>query len=62
MLPRSRYAESHAHLYVTEPEFDVVATEIATTLFHVGVPAKEQKEFMNIIESRGRIFPLARRL
>ena len=43
--------ESHAHLYVTEPEFDVVATEIAATLFHVGVPAKEHKEFMKIIES-----------
>lgn len=33
-----------------EPEFDIVATEIAATLWHVGVPAKEHKEFMDIVE------------
>jgi len=43
--------ESHAHLHVSEFEFDIVATEIAATLFHVGVPRKEHKEFMDIIES-----------
>lgn len=43
--------ESHAHLLVTQPEFDVVACEIAATLYHVGVPHKEHKEFMDIIES-----------
>ena len=43
--------ESHAHLFVTEPEFNIVSTEIAATLFHVGVPAREHKEFMDIIES-----------
>ena len=43
--------ESHAHLYVSEFEFDIVAGEIAATLYHVGVPAQEHKEFMAIIES-----------
>jgi len=28
-----------------------VTTEIAATLFHVGVPKQEHKEFMDIIES-----------
>ena len=43
--------ESHAHLRVSNFEFDIVATEIAATLFHVGVPPQEHKEFMAIIES-----------
>ena len=43
--------ESHAHLKVGEREFDIVATEISATLSHVGVPAREHKEFMDIIES-----------
>ncbi|MGI8531573.1 MAG: group I truncated hemoglobin [Geodermatophilaceae bacterium] len=43
--------EAHAHLHVSEEEFDIVATEIAATLYHVGVPTKEHKEFMDIIES-----------
>ena len=43
--------ESHAHLFVTEYEFDIVATEIAATLYHVGVPQQEHTEFMTIIES-----------
>jgi len=42
--------EWHAHLYVSETEFDIVATEIAATLFHVGVPQPEHGEFMDIIE------------
>lgn len=42
--------ESHAHLAVSEFEFDIVAGEIAATLYHVGVPAAEHKEFMDIIE------------
>jgi len=42
--------ESHAELYVTDYEFDIVATEIAATLYHVGVPEQEHKEFMVIIE------------
>ena len=43
--------ESHAHLSVCEEEFDIVAGEIAATLFHVGVPQPEHGEFMAIIES-----------
>ena len=43
--------EAHAHLFVSEEEFDIVATEIAATLYHVGVPQPEHKEFMDIIES-----------
>ncbi len=48
--PGRDMAEAHAQLYVSEPEFDIVATEIAATLWHVGVPAKEHKEFMDIVE------------
>jgi len=43
--------ESHAHLGVSETDFDVVALEIAATLSFVGVPAQEHREFMAIIES-----------
>lgn len=42
---------SHAHLKVSERDFDTVALEIAATLSYVGVPEKEHKEFMGIIES-----------
>lgn len=42
--------ESHAHLFVSEFEFDVVASEIAATLYHVGVPRQEHGEFMAIVE------------
>lgn len=41
---------AHAELKVTDEEFDVVKTEIAATLFHVGVPQPEHGEFMDIIE------------
>jgi len=30
--------ESHAHLFGSDVEFTIVATEIASTLYHVGVP------------------------
>lgn len=43
--------ESHAELDVSEHDFDVVALEIAATLSYVGVPEREHKEFMDIIES-----------
>lgn len=43
--------DAHEHLFVSDTEFDIVATEIAATLFHVGVPGQEHKEFMAIIES-----------
>lgn len=42
---------AHAHLAVSEFEFDIVAGEIAATLYHVGVPRQEHGEFMAIIES-----------
>ncbi len=42
--------QAHAHLKVTDLEFDIVATEIAATLYHVGVPVREHREFMAIIE------------
>lgn len=43
--------ESHAHLNVSQHDFDVVALEIASTLSYAGVPEREHKEFMDIIES-----------
>lgn len=43
--------EAHAHLNVSQHDFDVVALEIAATLSYVGVPEQEHKEFMDIIES-----------
>ena len=49
--PGRDMAPAHAHLQVTDTEVDVVATEIAATLYHVGVPAQEHEEFMAIIES-----------
>ncbi len=41
--------ESHAQLSVSE--FDIVAAEIAATLYQVAVPPQEHKEFMAIIEN-----------
>ena len=49
--PGREMGPAHAHLKVTDDEFDVVATEIAATLYHVGVPHAEHKEFMAIVES-----------
>ena len=49
--PGREMGPAHAHLQVSDAEFDVVATEIAATLYHVGVPAQEHKEFMAIVES-----------
>ena len=43
--------ESHAHLAVSDREFDIVATEIMTSLYHMNVPDREFGEFMGIIES-----------
>jgi hemoglobin len=50
IYPGRDMTEAHAHLNVTNHEFDIVATEISATLNHVGVPEKEHKEFMAIIE------------
>jgi hemoglobin len=42
---------AHAHLRVSQHDFDVVALEIAATLSYMGVPEREHLEFMAIIES-----------
>ena len=49
--PARNMTDAHAHLAVTDDEFDIVKTEIAATLHYVGVPAQEHGEFMAIIES-----------
>jgi hemoglobin len=51
VYPGRDMREAHTKLHVTEREFDIVAGEIAATLNHCGVPAREHKEFMDIIES-----------
>ncbi len=43
--------ESHAHLTVSQREFDIVTTEIKTSLYQLNVPDREMGEFMGIIES-----------
>jgi hemoglobin len=43
--------EAHAHLKVSEADFDVVALEAKATLSFLGAPAAEAKEFMALIES-----------
>ena len=49
--PGRDMSASHADLKVSEREFDAVALEIAATLSYLGVPEREHKEFMDIIES-----------
>jgi hemoglobin len=41
---------AHTDLEVSERGFDVVRTEIKNTLYDVGVPHEEMKEFMAIID------------
>ena len=43
--------EAHKHLSVTAREFDIVATEIKASLYHLNVPEREFDEFMAIIYS-----------
>ena len=43
--------DAHAHLNVSQHDFDVVALEIAATLSFLGAPEKEHMEFMDLIES-----------
>jgi hemoglobin len=43
--------DAHAHLNVSEHDFDVVALEIAATLSFLGAPEQEHKEFVDLIES-----------
>jgi len=42
---------AHEHLSIDKDGFDAVYMEIESTLFYLGVPAEETKEFMAIIES-----------
>lgn len=42
--------KAHETLAISEENFDAVAQEISATLNFLGVPAAEQKEFMEIIE------------
>lgn len=51
VYPGRDMEEAHEELEVTELEFDVVRTEIKTTLYQVGVPEQELREFMEIIDS-----------
>lgn len=50
VYPGRDMVEAHEDLEVTELEFDVVRTEIKTTLYQVGVPERETREFMEIID------------
>lgn len=42
--------EAHEHLSIDSEGFDAVYMEIVATLSYLGVPARETKEFMDIIE------------
>ena len=42
--------DAHANLNITQREFDIVATEIKTSLYQMNVPEREFDEFMAIIE------------
>lgn len=48
--PGQDMVAAHDALSITDPQFDAVAMEIASTLNFLGVPAPESKEFMEIIE------------
>lgn len=43
--------EAHKNLGLSDYEFDVTAHEIRNTLYQLGVPQAETKEFMDCIES-----------
>lgn len=51
IYPGRDMRESHAHLSVTAREFDMVRTEIKTSLYQLNVPEREFDEFMAIIDS-----------
>ena len=59
--PKQVYAgrpmdEAHAHLTITNREFDIVMTECRTTFYKFNVPERELEELMAILESyRGQI-------
>lgn len=43
--------ESHVHLNVSESEWQVMLADFRRVLNHYGVPAKEQQELVEIVES-----------
>ena len=51
IYPGKDMREAHEHLSVTAREFDIVATEIKASLYHLNVPEREFDEFMAIIYS-----------
>jgi hemoglobin len=50
VYPGRGMGEAHDDLKVSERGFDVVRTEIKNTLYDVGVPHEEMREFMGIID------------
>jgi hemoglobin len=44
-------SESHAHLAITEPEWQVFLADLRQTLDKFQVPAAEQRELLDIVES-----------
>lgn len=56
VYPGRSMESSHEDLDVSEMEFDMVRTEIKATLYHVGVPEREIRELMEIIDMfRGEV-------
>ena len=51
VYPGRSMEKAHEDLEVTERGFDVVRTEIKNTLYDVGVPHREMKELMEIIDT-----------
>ena len=51
IYPGRDMREAHAHINVCQREFDIVASEVKTALYHVNCPDQELNEFMAIIES-----------
>ena len=51
IYPGKDMREAHKHLSVTVREFDIVATEIKASLYHLNVPEREFDEFMAVIYS-----------
>ena len=49
LYPGKDMREAHKDLSVTPREFDIVATEIKTSLYQLNVPEREFDEFMQII-------------
>ncbi len=43
--------DSHTHLKITEGEWQAMLTDFKATLGHFNVPAQEQKELIDIVES-----------